>query len=785
MLMCPTVMVVQSQSRLRMSRQAVIQPLQSQEEIESPSTKRSRVEEKDDALQKLPSLCANVRAISSNHDSLNPRKKHDDAQTKPALSCENHHDTLGNTDSVVGIKEIPSNSSPHTTNEGAADRTTPLVRAESSSSDGDLPSRNPPMKRARILSTDEVDSFIRIPTSPQTQITISKEKAVTPTDTNHITRNNTANSIFSKKIGEKKNVHQITANNAIANSSTTESASTSKPTPTPHTASATAIPTEATNSCSENNNMIAPGKEEKDSLPALKKVQPLIKSEIVENIAATSKEILQSPTASLTSTKEVIQSKTLITDKARPKGTVLETSVQESLIQSVLKESAEEICKKTETAAMSIIKNTSAQQALSSTSLPFLPANQINAAGNSGIKVNKNSSSVPSKPTTAPTATKKKKMSAGNKRKRSGSSGSASSQKSKGQTSGRWTQEEHLAFLEGLTECGREWKKVALRIPTRTSAQIRSHAQKYFAKLLRDQESSASNANVAMLHGDLSTPLTSVGPGIVVMVEGGRISGTIITSPGASALAPSVRRNVERIVANPRAAQQEVENTMDALRERYRQLQQRLEDRQRSRDGHKISRDQQQHTLSSEASHTGASSEISTFASPPGISQKLKQRNRLSSSSRKRMHLPINHRSSRQFSSDENSVCSNVSSIAASRTDLGNEEIIALQVLGDSLPHSESASDLQVLGAEVMHGDGTISSMHDNMSSSPYDQLAPLPGVGTDNDSLMNNGASVTSNDNNFPNGGGGDAATSGSLSVGGISVMEDPATIATNAPAM
>ena len=50
-----------------------------------------------------------------------------------------------------------------------------------------------------------------------------------------------------------------------------------------------------------------------------------------------------------------------------------------------------------------------------------------------------------------------------------------------GQSSGRWTEAEHRAFLEGLKQCGREWKKVAMRIPTRTSAQIRSHAQKYFA----------------------------------------------------------------------------------------------------------------------------------------------------------------------------------------------------------------------------------------------------------------------------------------------------------------
>ena len=48
---------------------------------------------------------------------------------------------------------------------------------------------------------------------------------------------------------------------------------------------------------------------------------------------------------------------------------------------------------------------------------------------------------------------------------------------------GRWTMEEHEAFLQGLRLYGREWKRVAADIKTRSSAQIRSHAQKYFAKL--------------------------------------------------------------------------------------------------------------------------------------------------------------------------------------------------------------------------------------------------------------------------------------------------------------
>ncbi|ETV71925.1 hypothetical protein H257_12759 [Aphanomyces astaci] len=57
---------------------------------------------------------------------------------------------------------------------------------------------------------------------------------------------------------------------------------------------------------------------------------------------------------------------------------------------------------------------------------------------------------------------------------------------SKSMNGGRWTDEEHERFLAGLTEHGREWKKVASKIKTRTSAQIRSHAQKYFAKLAKD-----------------------------------------------------------------------------------------------------------------------------------------------------------------------------------------------------------------------------------------------------------------------------------------------------------
>lgn len=50
------------------------------------------------------------------------------------------------------------------------------------------------------------------------------------------------------------------------------------------------------------------------------------------------------------------------------------------------------------------------------------------------------------------------------------------------ENTGRWTHEEHERFLQGLEMYGKKWTKVAEVVRTRTTVQVRSHAQKYFQK---------------------------------------------------------------------------------------------------------------------------------------------------------------------------------------------------------------------------------------------------------------------------------------------------------------
>lgn len=606
---------------------------------------------------------AKFRAVSSNHDCPNPRREGDSAVV--SREKNNRDDTYLECNLVTKQQEIPYSS--------------PVDRACHQR-------RNPPMKRAQIAIP-----VIRIPKGPPIQITVLKQKPSTDnanvilTDTNHITQNNTANSV-STKTGNQKNTASMAvlpcSNEAVANSSTTESSPSSA-------SSAIASPSKAT---SGSETMTAAGKVVEKAQQQCKIPSETNDNRILLASQLQSQQISKAPSLPLNTTNTTtitnlnaereIETSQKSQTKHHERISIINSSTTSVNVNTTNKERIEPSTKH-ETPKMSVIKASVVQQTVSSASAAAFPSFPLKTAPTSidnGIDNGIANANNRSKTLSSPAAAKKKKPSSGNKRKRTGSSPSTS-QKSKGQSSGRWTQEEHQAFLEGLTECGREWKKVALRIPTRTSAQIRSHAQKYFAKLQRDQESSATNPTAGYGHSDVAAPLTPVGPGLVLGAGG--LTGTIITSPGAATLPLSVQRNVERIVSNPRAAQREVEDTMEALRERYRQLQQRLEERRRNRQAHKTIREQQK-SLSS------ASSNTASFASP------LRQ-NQLNGSPLNRNQLSSHRKqaSSPTGADDGSSVCSSVSSIAASRTDLGNEEIIALQVLGDTLPRSESTNSLQ------------------------------------------------------------------------------------------
>lgn len=57
---------------------------------------------------------------------------------------------------------------------------------------------------------------------------------------------------------------------------------------------------------------------------------------------------------------------------------------------------------------------------------------------------------------------------------------------------GRWSKHEHKRFLEALSLYKKDWKKVQQYVGTRTTTQVRSHAQKHFAKLAAKGETNAN-----------------------------------------------------------------------------------------------------------------------------------------------------------------------------------------------------------------------------------------------------------------------------------------------------
>ena len=78
--------------------------------------------------------------------------------------------------------------------------------------------------------------------------------------------------------------------------------------------------------------------------------------------------------------------------------------------------------------------------------------------------------------------------------------------------SGKWTEEEHEKFIEGILLYGNEWKKVQGIIKTRSSAQARSHAQKFFLKIKKSIDNVDGNLNINKKNQMIDDIITEIIP---------------------------------------------------------------------------------------------------------------------------------------------------------------------------------------------------------------------------------------------------------------------------------
>lgn len=254
--------------------------------------------------------------------------------------------------------------------------------------------------------------------------------------------------------------------------------------------------------------------------------------------------------------------------------------------------------------------------------------------------------------------------------------------------SGRWTAAEHEAFLAGLKIYGREWKKVAFCIPTRTSAQIRSHAQKYFSKVSKESQRCTSfpshmaskRDNVALVHSERSRSSSKL-------------------------------EVMNSIAHDPMAIETRVCNTLASLRERYKQLEVGLE---------RIKRIQSAPDFQASSKIQGNIGNFANKLTPDTLPNSVKapvgpataalalEQKSLRQAAQARYDMKISKRQPERkeqtatIGESNNGGCAHVSMCTMpSRGGFDSNEVIALSVLGGNLGRENSSNDIHSQGTDM------------------------------------------------------------------------------------
>jgi len=164
-------------------------------------------------------------------------------------------------------------------------------------------------------------------------------------------------------------------------------------------------------------------------------------------------------------------------------------------------------------------------------------------------------------PATAPVP--KSKSSKKSKKNNSNISNQNSNVGAHGENTGRWTQEEHRLFLEGLEKHGKGWKKIASLIKSRTVVQIRTHAQKYFQKLAKARHN-GEEGDVSMEGRGVGIHCGS-GPGMAGGMSIPPLSSDQLKRRRSTSAGGTKRKTLETVVTSARREGKRLKEVNDPL----------------------------------------------------------------------------------------------------------------------------------------------------------------------------------------------------------------------------